>query len=59
MLSAAIPLKRQGKNNVSLFCAPNPPFDPKDESKPVSMLLRVKAAEDADELLAELEKHKS
>lgn len=60
MLNASIPLKRQGKNNVSMICIPNPPLDPKlDDKKPASMLIRVKTAEDADELLEELEKHKN
>lgn len=60
VLSSAIPMKRQGKNNVSLICTPNPPIDPKtDETKPASLLIRVKTSEDADELLEQLNKHKS
>lgn len=60
MLHSSIPFKRQGKNNVSLMCIPNPPIDPKnDDKKPVSMLIRVKTGEDADELLEILDKHKS
>jgi len=59
MLHASIPFKRQGKNNVSFMCIPNPPIDPKnDDKKPVSMLMRVKTGEDADELLEQLDKHK-
>ncbi len=59
MLSAQIPAGRQGKNNVTLMCIPNPPIDPKiDDKKPVSMLLRVKTGEDADELLAKINEYK-
>ncbi|XP_062566210.1 transforming growth factor-beta receptor-associated protein 1-like [Saccostrea cucullata] len=40
MLSPSIPLKRQGTNNVYIFCVPNPKINPKDEdNKPVAMLL--------------------
>lgn len=59
MLNSSIPTKRQGKNNVSIICIPNPPIDPKiDEKKPVSMLIRVKTGDDADELLEKLEEAK-
>lgn len=59
LLSAAIPIKRQGKNNVFIVCVPNPPINPKDDSSTaVPMLLRVKSGEDADELLAKLEELK-
>jgi nuclear pore complex protein Nup50 len=59
MLNSSIPTKRQGKNNVSVICIPNPPIDAKmDEKKPVSMLIRVKTGEDADELLDKLTKAK-
>jgi len=54
-----IPLERVGKNNVMLICLPNPPIDPKADPEPVTFLIRVKTAEDADELkdkLAELAK---
>ncbi|XP_018803939.1 PREDICTED: nuclear pore complex protein Nup50 [Bactrocera latifrons] len=53
ILSAGIPTQRMGKNNVMMVCFPTP-----DVEKATSMLLRVKTAEEADELLAELEKHK-
>ncbi|XP_052067390.1 nuclear pore complex protein Nup50-like [Mytilus californianus] len=56
ILSPSIPLKRQGKNNVSMICVPNPPVDKKaDPSKPVPMLIRVKTSEDADQLLEKME----
>lgn len=56
MLSSSIPLKRQGKNNVSLICVPNPPINPKDDpATPVPMLIRVKTAEDADQLLEKMD----
>jgi nuclear pore complex protein Nup50 len=51
---------RTGKNNVSLVCVPNP-SDPKiygsaDANTPVTFLIRVKTAEDADELLEKMTK---
>ena len=59
MLSSSIPLKREGKNNVSMFCIPSPPIDPKvEEKKPVMMLLRVKTSEEADELYEKLTENK-
>ena len=58
-LGTSIPTKRQGKNNVSMMCIPNPPIDPKaDTDAPVSMLIRVRTADDADELLKQLETNK-
>jgi len=58
MLNSSIPLKRQGKNNVSMICIPNPPIDPKvDDKKPASLLIRVKTGDDADELLEQLQKY--
>ena len=55
ILSPSIPLQRQGKNNVSMICVPNPPVDSKaDPTKPVPMLVRVKTAEDADQLLQKM-----
>ncbi|XP_013396012.1 nuclear pore complex protein Nup50 [Lingula anatina] len=51
MLTSSMPVRRQGKNNVTMMCIPNPPIDPKvTDSKPTMMLIRVKTAEDADEL---------
>lgn len=49
---------RTGKNNVSLVCVPNP-ADPKvygsaDTNTPVTFLIRVKTAENADELLEKM-----
>lgn len=55
ILSKSIPLARQGKNNVSLMCVPNPPIKDLDDSKPVPMLMRVKTGEDADKLLEKME----
>lgn len=55
-LSPSIPLKRQGTNNVYMMCVPNPKISPKDEeNKPAAMLVRVKNAEAADELLEKME----
>ncbi|XP_054740126.1 nuclear pore complex protein Nup50 [Anastrepha obliqua] len=53
ILSTGIPTQRMGKNNVMMVCLPTP-----DVEKATSMLLRVKTAEEADELLAELDKYK-
>lgn len=46
------PTSRSGKNNVLLMSVPNPPVFGKDgdNTKPVSYLIRVKTAENADEL---------
>ncbi|XP_033752229.1 nuclear pore complex protein Nup50-like isoform X2 [Pecten maximus] len=49
-LSSSLPLNRQGKNNVSLMCVPNPPINTKEDPKATAMLIRVKTAEDADTL---------
>lgn len=61
MLSASLPMSRTGKNNVLLVCIPNPPVDAKnpDSKEAIPMLIRVKTAEEADELLETLNKHKS
>ncbi|XP_005178396.2 nuclear pore complex protein Nup50 [Musca domestica] len=53
ILSSAIPAQRMGKNNVMMVCIPTP-----DVEKPTPMLLRVKTGEEADELLATIEKYK-
>ena len=60
MLNSQIPFARQGKNNVTFMCVPNPALDPKDtgDPKPSSILLRVKTGDDADELLENINKHK-
>ncbi|XP_015929764.1 nuclear pore complex protein Nup50 [Parasteatoda tepidariorum] len=61
ILTASLPMSRTGKNNVLLVCIPNPPVDAKktDSQEAIPMLIRVKTAEDADELLEALNKHKS
>ncbi len=61
MLKSEIPFARQGKNNVTFMCMPHPALDPKDTSPPkaTSILLRVKTADDADELLENINKHKT
>lgn len=57
-LAESTPISRSGKNNVILVSVPNPPLYAKesdgDNSKPATYLLRVKTAEDADELFAQL-----
>lgn len=45
-----MPCTRTGKNNVLIVCVPNPPIDEKNAAAPVTMLIRVKTSEDADEL---------
>uniref|UniRef100_A0A8C8ZQL7 Nuclear pore complex protein Nup50 n=1 Tax=Prolemur simus TaxID=1328070 RepID=A0A8C8ZQL7_PROSS len=45
-----MPCTRIGKNNVLIVCVPNPPVDEKNATPPVTMLIRVKTSEDADEL---------
>lgn len=52
LLSSASPAK-QLKNNVVLVCIPTPESEP----KPKSVLIRVKTADDATDLLKEIEKH--
>lgn len=53
LLSKSLPTQRMGKNNVMLVCKPTP------ESSVTSYLLRVKTAEQADELLETLNKYKN
>lgn len=61
-ITSDIPTKRVGKNNVMVAClAPeDSKKEKKDDSKPkpVPFLLRVKTEEDADKLLAEINKYK-
>ncbi|CAG5926498.1 unnamed protein product [Menidia menidia] len=54
----AMPCSRVGKNNVMVVCVPNPPLDEKSPSSPVSLLIRVKTGQDADELHKILEEKK-
>ena len=51
LVTPETPVERLGKNNVMIVTIPNPPIE-KNESdqKPVTFLIRVKTAEDADEL---------
>lgn len=42
-----------------LMCVPNPPVDEKNPAAAVPLLVRVKTAEDADELHQTLEEKKS
>ncbi|XP_068046541.1 nuclear pore complex protein Nup50 [Anomalospiza imberbis] len=50
LIPPKMPCTRTGKNNVLIVCVPNPPIDEKDPAVPVTMLIRVKTSEDADEL---------
>lgn len=58
-LSESIPLSRQGKNNVSLMCIVNPAIPKVPDDKPLPMLIRVKTAEDADELIEKMKEVRS
>ena len=62
MLATSLPVSRSGKNNLLLKCVPNPPISSKPEEKaddtPVSMLIRVKTGEDADELMGIIDERK-
>lgn len=50
-----LPTSRLGKNNVMIVCLPTPESKP----PPIPVLVRVKTAVEADELLATLEKYKN
>lgn len=50
LIAPNMPCTRTGKNNVLIVCVPNPPVDEKNATIPVTMLIRVKTSEDADEL---------
>lgn len=58
ILQASMPCSRTGKNNVMVVCVPNPPVDDKNPTSPVTMLVRVKTSQDADELHKLLEEKK-
>lgn len=59
MVQPSILCSRMGKNNVMVMCVPNPVVDHNNPSNPVAMLIRVKTAEDADELHNILEEKKA
>ncbi|OCT88043.1 hypothetical protein XELAEV_18016672mg [Xenopus laevis] len=50
LVQPSMPCSRTGKNNVMIVCVPNPPVDEKNPTVPVTLLVRVKSAEDADQL---------
>lgn len=54
MLVDGLPVSRLGKNNVMVVCVPTPESKP----PPTSVLLRVKTGEEADDLLATINKYK-
>ncbi|XP_041819657.1 nuclear pore complex protein Nup50 [Chelmon rostratus] len=58
VVQSSMPCSRVGKNNVMVVCVPNPPVDDKNPGGPVPLLIRVKTAEDADELHKTLEEKK-
>jgi len=57
-LNPALPISRQGKNNVNIVCIPNPPISNELDGKLVPLLVRVKTSEEADELKELLDKKK-
>ncbi|XP_067284468.1 nuclear pore complex protein Nup50 isoform X2 [Pseudorasbora parva] len=59
MVPSSMPCSRTGKNNVMVVCVPNPPVDEKNPGTPVPLLIRVKTAEDADELHRILQEKKA
>ncbi|KAL6459940.1 hypothetical protein MHYP_G00316990 [Metynnis hypsauchen] len=59
MVPSSMPCSRTGKNNVMVVCVPNPPVDDKNPTTPVPMLIRVKTADDADELHKILQEKKA
>jgi len=60
LVPSSLPVSRNGKNNVLTMCVPNPPLSDKnvEADAPVSMLIRVKTGEEADELLEKLNEAK-
>lgn len=54
IVGSSLPIQRIGTNNVAVVCIPTPDTKP----PPVTVLLRVKTSDDADELFKTLEKHK-
>ncbi|XP_060926078.1 nuclear pore complex protein Nup50 [Limanda limanda] len=58
LVSASMPCSRVGKNNVMVVCVPNPVIDDKNPTCPIPLLIRVKTAEEADELHKTLEEKK-
>lgn len=54
LVSSSLPVQRIGTNNVAVVCIPTPDSQP----PPVTVLIRVKTSDDADELFNKLEKHK-
>merc|ERR1712168_237632 len=54
-LQAGMSASKLQDKNISLICVPNPPINPKKpDDKPVAMLIKVKNAEIADELLTQI-----
>ncbi|XP_068611183.1 nuclear pore complex protein Nup50 [Brachionichthys hirsutus] len=58
MAQSSMPCSRVGKNNVMVVCVPNPPVDQQNPGSPAPLLIRLKTAEDADELHGILEEKK-
>lgn len=54
LVGSSLPIQRIGTNNVAVVCLPTPESQP----PPVTVLLRVKTSDDANELMSTLEKHK-
>lgn len=54
IICEGLPTSRLGKNNVMIVCLPTPESKP----PPIPVLVRVKTSDEADELLATIEKYK-
>jgi len=60
MLTEGTPVKLMDATRVSILCVPNPPIDEKKPSSdPIVMLVKVKTAEQATELLKQISDSKS
>jgi len=60
MLTESIPVKLMDATRVSILCVPNPPINERSaDGKPVAMLVKVKTAEQAKELLKKMNESKS
>ena len=57
-LNKMFPVAKEGKNNVSYLCVPNPPIPNVNETAPCKFLFKVKTDEDATELHDKLNEYK-
>jgi nuclear pore complex protein Nup50 len=60
MLTESTPVKLMDATRVSIMCVPNPPIDERcPGGEPIAMLVKVKTAEQAKELLKQINQLKS